>query len=270
MNKKNIFVSITFSRLRKNEFRNLVNQVVEFLAQQNLQSLDLQFVYDLMKRAQAILRLMKVPAIASKETAELMEKKDKRKSLIRTLVGQVRLLKRTNEVYSIPQLEIVSSFVETYLNPIVQSDSQKQTDILEEMFGEMEGDTELNEAISNLNLKTSFDALKLLQDGFVQTFIQRSNLQSVVQRVNTVDVKSEATIALTKLMYEIELMQMKHSDVDYNPLINNLNQTFTLYMSQIKARQTSKKQIVAKSKVSTIQTTTTAQNGNSGAVAVVQ
>ena len=266
--KKNIFFPVTFSRLRKNEFRNLVNLIVEFLGQSDPSSLDLQFVYNLLIEAQANLQLMKVPGSTNQMTGELADRRDNRRNLIRSLVAQIKVFKRTNEVYTIPQLDIVAPFVDTYLAPIVNSDSQKQTDILSEMYRELDAKPTVMDAIVNLNLRVHFDELRQLQDGFNQTFIQRSNAKNEGSKVVTQDVRLEAEVVITKLLKEIDLMQMKHSELDYNPLINNLNDTFTLFMSRAKTRTTIKKQFVAKSKVSPINTTTTAQNGNSGAVAV--
>ena len=141
-------------------------------------------------------------------------------------------------------------------------------DILSEMYRELDAKPTVMDAIVNLNLRVHFDELRQLQDGFNQTFIQRSNAKNEGSKVVTQDVRLEAEVVITKLLKEIDLMQMKHSELDYNPLINNLNDTFTLFMSRAKTRTTIKKQFVAKSKVSPINTTTTAQNGNSGAVAV--
>jgi hypothetical protein len=240
--KKNIFFPITFSRLRKNEFRNLVNLIVEFLGQSDPSSLDLQFVYNLLIEAQANLQLMKVPGSTNQMTGELADRRDNRRNLIRSLVAQIKVFKRTNEVYTIPQLDIVAPFVDTYLAPIVNSDSQKQTDILSEMYRELDAKPTVMDAIVNLNLRVHFDELRQLQDGFNQTFIQRSNAKNEGSKVVTQDVRLEAEVVITKLLKEIDLMQMKHSELDYNPLINNLNDTFTLFMTRAKTRTTIKKQ----------------------------
>lgn len=266
--KKNVFLTITFPRLWKNEFRDLVNKVVEFLIQHNPVTMDLQFVYDKLVKAQAALRLLHVPYGSHPKTVELSDNREKRNKLIRALVAQIKVLKRANAIYTIPQLEIIAPFVERYLNPIVKSNSSKQTDILKEMYLELEGDTSLNDTITNLNLRSYFDELKGLQLDFTQTVMQRSNSKSVRPKIITSDIRENAELALRNLMNEIELVQMKHPEVDYNPLINNLNETFAFYMSQVKSRSSNKKQIAAKSKVRTINMTTTAQNGNSDAVAI--
>ena len=151
---------------------------------------------------------------------------------------------------------------------LIQKNRNALGDILSEMYRELDAKPTVMDAIVNLNLRVHFDELRQLQDGFNQTFIQRSNAKNEGSKVVTQDVRLEAEVVITKLLKEIDLMQMKHSELDYNPLINNLNDTFTLFMSRAKTRTTIKKQFVAKSKVSPINTTTTAQNGNSGAVAV--
>lgn len=266
--KKKIFIPITFSRLWKNEFRDLVNLVIEFLIQYDPVTLDLKFVYDKLVTAQTALSQLHVPYGANPKTEVLMDKRRKRSKLVRAIVAQIRVLKQANAVINIPYLDELAPFVDRYLSPVIESNSSTMTDVLKEMFLALDADSAIKDAITHLNLQSRFDELKALQSGFTQTFIQRSNIRAQRTDVVTGDVRENAELALTKLLNEIELMQMKHPELDYNPLIKNLNNTFTFYMSLVKTRSTtSQKQIAAKSKVSTINTTTTAQNGNSDAVA---
>lgn len=266
--KHSIFIPITFSRLWKNEFRDLVNLVVEFLIQYNPVTMDLKFVYDMLVAAQAALLQLHVPYGAHPKTEVLRDKRQKRSKLVRAIVAQIRVLKQANAVVNIPYLDVLAPFVERYLSPVVESNSSTLTDVLKEMFSALDDDTSVQDAITNLNLQSRFDELRALQSGFTQTYIQRSNMKAERNDVATLEVRAKAELALTKTLNEIELMQMKHPETDYNPLIKNLNDTFAFYMSQVKTRSTTnQKQIAAKTKVSTINTTTTAQNGNSGAVA---
>ena len=266
--KNKIFVFITFSRLWKNEFRDLVNLVIEYLTQCNPVTLNLKFVYDKLVEAQAALQQLHVPYGADDNTEELKQKKDKRTQAIRAILAQVRGMKQSNEVVPIPQLNVVVSFTKRFLKPIVKTNSSTQTDVLKEMFQAIDSDSSVQDAIAALNLQSLFDELSFLQKGFTQTVMQRSNVRAEREEVNTSDVRSNAELALTDLLNEIYLMQKKHSELDYKPLINNLNDTFTMYMVIVKKRSTaSQKQIDAKRKVSTINTTTTAENGNSSAVA---
>lgn len=265
--KKVIFSLVSFSRLWKNEFRALVNRVVGFLDQYDPEALDLKFVYDKLVKAQAELRLLQVREGKHPKSMELSDNRLKREKLIRTLIAQIRVLKSANQIYTIPQLEIIAPFVERYLNPIVKVNSSVKTDILEEMYLRLDEDVTLQTAIVTLNLKSFFDELKVLQNDYNQIESDRSTSRSNRQKVITLDVRANSEEALKNLMNEIVLAQMKHPELDYNPLINSLNDTFLFYMSQAKSRTTYRKN-VATSKVSAINTTTTAQNGNSGTVVI--
>ncbi len=196
---------------------------------------------------------------------DLSEKRKNRRKLIRTLVSQIRVLNSANAVYAIPQLDVVTSFVVRYLNPIVKVNSTVQTDVLEEMFSTLNGDSTLQTAIETLNMKTSFDELKVLQQSFTQTEMERMNTR-IRRLVVTTDVRANAEKALHNLMKEIELSQLKYPELDYSLMIEKLNELFTFYMAQAKTRTTIRKQN-ASGKVSTIKTTTTAENGNSSAAA---
>ena len=265
MNKVVDFILVSFSRIWKNEFRVLVTKVVRVLDKYDPKTLHLTFVYDKLVEALDELRKMQVADGKHILTKGLSEKRKNRRKLIRTLVSQVRVLNSANAVYSIPLLDVVSSFVVRYLNPIVKVNSTVQTDVLEEMFSALDADASLQAAIETLNLKTSFDELRLLQQSFNHTEMQR--METRIRRlVVTSDVRGDAEKALHKVIKEIELAQLKYPELDYTPLVEDLNKYFTFYMAQAKTRTTIRKQNASEN-VSTINTTTTAENGNSSAVA---
>ena len=87
-----------------------------------------------------------------------------------------------------------------------------------------------------------------------------SRIRSVVE---TSEVRRRTKTALHNLMMEIELAQLKYPEANYNALIEKMNEIFSFYSAQAKARKTIRKKVNVR-KVTT--TTTTAQNGNSEAV----
>lgn len=267
--KKVIFLFISFSRLWKNEFRELVNTVVGLFDQLNPVALNLGFVYDKLVESQTELRLLKVREGKHPKSTELAEIRKNRKKLICNLVAQIKLLNSSSTVYSIPQLEVIAPFVVRYLVPIVKSNSMVKSDVLEEMYLRLEVDTVLQTAIITLNLKVQFDELKSLQESYRQTVQERKDSIDR-QNVQTIEVRSKTELALNNLMNVIVVAQVQYPEIDYNPLIEGLNKTFSVFSSQQKSRTTIRKQATARKakNVSSINTTTTAQNGNSGTVVI--
>ncbi len=265
--KQVVFISIIFSRMWKSEFRELVNRVVEFLIQHNPEVLNLKYVYDKLVDAQASLHLLRVPFGAHPKSEELSEYRFRRDKLISAIVAHIKVLKTAKTVLNLPNVEIVSKFVMRYLNPIVKSNSSKKTDTISEMFEVLDSDSSLTDAITGLNLKSYFDELRELQLSYIQVISDRSISYTNEQKIETQIVRANAEIALRNVMSEIELMQLKNPELDYKPLIMNLNKTFSSAMAIIKARSTRKKTFAENSKVAINNTATTAQNGNSDAVA---
>jgi len=261
--KKLNFVSVSFSRLRRNEIRVLVNRLVELFEQFDSETLKLTFVFDKLVEAQSDLRLIQTQEGKNPKTAELNVKRDNLKRLIRTLVTQVRVLNTANRVVAIPHLEVLSPVVVRFLNPIVNANSTVQTDVLDEMFSVLEKDDTFQPSIEALNLKVLFDELKVLHQSYSAILTERMNsrIRSVVE---TSEVRLKTNTALNNLMKEIELAQLKYPEANYNALIEKMNEIFSFYSAQAKARKTIRKKVNVR-KVTT--TTTTAQNGNSGAVA---
>lgn len=264
--KNNIFIYITFSRLWKNEFRDLVNKVVEFMAQHNPVALKLEFVYTKLLEAQAELRKLQVPQSSNPATQEISEDNTKRRKLIRVILAQVRVLKSTNTIFPVNSLEIVSAFIKRYLAPILNSNSSKKNDILTEMFATLDKDLSLSNAIASLNLKKHFDELRAFNLSYNQKTMVRSTEKANRLKLQTADVRARAEVALSNVLKEIELMAMKNPELDYTLLVNSLNDTFASYMSQVKSRSTRRKSNTFV-KMNAINATTTAQNGNSGTVA---
>ena len=172
------------------------------------------------------------------------------------------MLNTANRVVAIPHLEVLSPVVVRFLNPIINANSTVQTDVLDEMFSVLEKDDTFQPAIEALNLKVLFDELKVLHQSYstILTARMNSRIRSVVE---TSEVRRRTKTALHNLMMEIELAQLKYPEANYKALIEKMNEIFSFYSAQAKARQT----IVKKANErKAITTKTTAQNGNSEAV----
>ncbi|MEI8087619.1 MAG: DUF6261 family protein [Paludibacter sp.] len=267
--KKFVFLFISFSRLWKNEFRELVNTVVGIFDQLNPVALNLGFVYDKLVESQTELRLLQVREGKHPKSKELGVIRKNRKKLICNLIAQIKLLNSSSTVYSIPQLEVITPFVVRYLVPIVKVNSIVKSDVLDEMYLRLEVDTALQTAINTLNLSVQFDELKSLKESYRQVEKDKKE-SSDRQNVRTIEVRSNAEFALTNLMNVIVIAQVQYPEVDYKPLIDSLNNTFSVFSTQEKTRTTIRKQTASRKakNVSIINTTTTAQNGNSGTVAI--
>ena len=69
-------------------------------------------------------------------------------------------------------------------------------------------------------------------------------------------LKTSIVTALTNLFKSIELARVEHPDVDYMPMINELNQLLVSYHSLIKNRITRSKNLAKKTTVASSSTTT--------------
>ncbi len=257
---------ITFSRLWKNEFRDLVNKVVGFMTQHNPEALKLEFVYTKLLEAQAELSKLQVRQSSHPTSEEILEIRAKRSKLIRVILAQIRVLNSTNTVYSVPSLGMVTAFTKRYLTPILNSNSSTKNDILSEMFTTLDNDESLTTAITTLNLKNHFDELRTFNLSYNQRTMERSAENGNRLKVQTAIARANAEVALSNVLKEIELMAMKHPELDYTHLVNSLNEEFASYRFQLKSRSTRRKSNTF-AKMNDINTTTTAQNGNSGTVA---
>jgi hypothetical protein len=103
----------------------------------------------------------------------------------------------------------------------------------------------MNTALLDLGLSDYFAELKTCQQYLNQSQNHRREILSVRPLFNVQDAKTRIINAIDNLLNAIELARVENTELDYMPLINELNVLIISRQSLIRSRNTRSKNSVA-------------------------
>ena len=229
---------IPFQRFHKSELRNLVKEVLAIVGSFALLTVFIKILLDRLTAVSEQLETMEVKQGKHPDTVELDKNRTRCLVLIKSIVSQVKVLKKANLESQVASLTLVDVLVRDYLKPVVLGDWSDRTFNLDKMFAELDSSDGLKDAIVALNLKMMFDELSGLVAN--QEVIKQSRSTSLMRRKKAItpEVRTEAVSALKLLFASIELAQIEHPEADFSEMVNGINQRLEYYAIQSKSRKT--------------------------------
>ena len=132
---------------------------------------------------------------------------------------------------AVPYLKSFLSGISTY-SPIIKSGRVNQM-----LIGLTDND-EMNNALTALGLAGYMDELRACQQSVNQGETHRKEILAIKPKFNNKDAKARVISAIEHLLKAIDLAKVEHTDLDYMPLINELNVVLTNRQSVVKSRST--------------------------------
>ena len=235
--------TVALSRIPKLEFPELINSVVEIVDKYDSAIYHIEGSHNLLLEVQPQLSNLEVVYTKSAETVELASLRNKRKYLLMAILNQSKAMKNTSISALSAQVKLVQPFVEKYFRGIIADNTRKRSERINQMFVSMEADVTLKAALSTVGLLVYMDELKTVQQALESKHSTRRASKSARVRMRTKEVKTSLAEALTDLLASIELARKQYSNVDYMPMVNEINELFVSFQSQMKAQRTRRKNI---------------------------
>lgn len=252
--KKYLF-SLNFSRIRKFEYPELINGVVEIVEKHNPEQLGILGMYNLLLEVQPQLNELTVSYGSHPLTAELADYRIKRLKIIRSLLAQVTAIDKAGVSALTAHTAVALPFLQRYLTKLSAKNARIISEGVNKMLAELAGDDALKAAFTALNLTVITDELKKIQQSIKQNASLRRAELAGRAKADTNNIITNVTIALDNLLIAIELAKVEHSDLDYMPLMNELNGLIGNYQVLIKSRITRSKNLAKKTTVALSPTT---------------
>lgn len=161
----------------------------------------------------------------------------RRDSFISAITGTVR----AHSAADIPDKRADVEYAANWLNKhnvgtLSAANYTSETERLADMLAEITRDTRLKTALDALYLTTYADELAKINAEFEQLFVQRSKELASIEPVDSRSIRDAADADMRKLFSLIELYQEEYPDVDYIPLVRELNSLLGYYKAQLSAR----------------------------------
>ena len=232
---------IPYQRFHNSEIRNLVKEVLAAAGSYASLTVLIKIMLDRLSAVFNQIEALNVKAGKHPETTKLQANRSHCVVLVKSIVSQVKNVKKAKLESQLADITVVDVLVSEYLKPIVNADWSDRTQNLEKMFAALNENPDLQTALTNLHLKVIFDEL----EGLVinQDVIKRARSSSQMRRriTNTLEVRALAIISLKELFAAIELAQIEHPEADFTEMITGINKSVDYFSAKAKGRITRSK-----------------------------
>lgn len=184
--------------------------------------------------------LMKLKLLKGKhpETNDIIALYVRRKDIVGAVLGQTRKLVKAKIPVQATHIRLVSPFIEKYWAGYFSFNQNVINARMKLMLDEIELNADLKAALSTVGLMSHVDELKAIETNLFQSKESRRISKSEIPKIDTRQIKSFVGEAVTDVVNAIEIARKAHTEVNYLPMITEINDLFTMYHSGIKAHST--------------------------------
>ena len=238
---KKIFIWFPFMRIPKLEYPQFINGVIVITEKYHPESLYINPLFLKLKESQPLLKHLEVVYKKEPNTNVLKELRLRRKNLLIAILAQTKAASKAGVTSMNEQLKLVLPFTEKYFRKIVSNNTKTSSERINQMFAALDGDIKLQEATAILGFGVYLNELRPLQLTIENTQNERRTQKSARPKMKTKEVKEEVTTTLSNYLRSVELAIIEHPEVDYMPLVNEINDLLLSTKTQMKAHETRNK-----------------------------
>lgn len=239
---------ISLSRLLKLETRILVEKVVEILQKYDLEALRLQDFNTILLDQWTKVQVLVDPPGPHAYTQDIGRLHKKRLNYATLIVMQVESLGKIDAEEKKRQVKLAKRLTKSYLTNLGRENVGSVTSHILSFFEALanENRSEEREAFVNLGLQHYLDELQQINTQYEDLCALRRKDRYERPPIDSKNVEREAQRVLRLFFEQINSFQQTFKDIDYQPLIKELNVRLTKHSKNIKARIATNKRRVRK------------------------
>lgn len=246
---------IALSKLLKIEVPRLLDQVLVVLEQHNLEELHLDTMYNVLLEQKSNADLLVDPYGSHPLTSTLNELHAKRLNYASLIYSKLQYLDKPHFHEVLHLVKKTKPIVKHYLSYLGQKSRNAVLESIEAFFKYLKDEPEVEEALITLGLQPYMKELQQANDEHEETWLQRLTDISHRPEVNTVETKKEVQKAMRRFFDQVDSCQSIYKDLDYQPLISELNELLAKYSKMINTRAAINKRRARKAKENEEKTT---------------
>jgi hypothetical protein len=230
-------LSVPFSYLLKLELSSLAGDVITIVNKHNPEVLHIDTVFDMLLAQEPNIELLNNNYGAHPITINLPPLRKKCYRYAQEIVSRMNFVMKEQEDNPTDEVLNAHAVVRDYLFKLPSSKSQRvmlqklkgffevveRDEAIETLFSEYHLTSDLN------NLRSSFSRLKVL-------LLKRANSKYERSIVKTEELSASIVKALRDLFKQIEVAALKNTDLDYAPLVIELNSTIRTMKTEVNIR----------------------------------
>ena len=232
----NLIKRIRFTGLWKLELPELANSVIEIVEKHNPEILKIEDFFDLLVEQKPQIDLLLVPYGPHPITEEINNLRKQRKAFARGIINRLNTIDDGGKASAKPHLKVAKPVVNSHLKSLARSNNKVTSQRVTQFLRDFNENEKLQTAIEALSMVTYIDDLQSVHTALGEQYgDRRASVSTRPKKMTPLFIKT-ILAALDNLFKSIELAQVKNQELDYTPLIDELNIELTSYGTLINAR----------------------------------
>lgn len=242
---KIIFYS-NLSEIRKFEIQSVTESVVGIVLKHNPTSLYIQGMLNLLQTEMSGLSKLTVTVNNSyPQQDEAIQLRRRRDRVLQAIKSHAIAVEKAGVNDQAEHAAIVLPVINRYLKGFNSNNRGEKSEKVGQLLSLL-STAEMITALNKLGMTPYIDELKVIQTAVTANAAYRRDAIVSRTKSQTQEIKAKVLYALRNLLKAIELASIEHTDLDYTPLINELNNYLATLSGVLKARRTRRMNAVKK------------------------
>lgn len=239
---------IALSKLLKIEVPRLLDQILVILNEHNLEKLHLDTMYNALLEQKSNADLLVDPYGSHPLTSTLNELHAKRLNYASLIYSKLQYMDKPHFHDTLHLVKMTKPTVKYYLAYLGQKSRDNALESIVAFFHYLRDEPEVEEALIALGLQSYMEELQQANNKHEETWLQRLSDISQRPEVNTLKTKKKVQKTIRSFFDQVDLCQSIYKDIDYQPLISELNVLLGKYSKMINTRAAINKRRAKKAK----------------------
>ena len=234
MNKN--YLNFSFTRVRKNEVPEIMLAMLDIVVKHDPEAKKLVVMYNLLLELKPLLDILTLKYDGYPHSLELRNQRKLLNRLLSAILAQITAVEKGGIISSAQHAKLAVPFLKSYLKGITGNSPFVKTGKIDRLLSNLGNNTEMKAALEALGFTLLINELKVCYEK-VNAFVDiRREALSGKSEFNTIEARAKIEFAIINLLNAINLAKVEHVDIDYMPLINELNVLLSSKRMIIKSR----------------------------------
>ena len=235
---KTNFITFSFFKVRRSELPEMTEEILKSVEKHNPVTLKIAGMYNLLSELRPLLNILAVKYDGYPNSEVVRAQVKMRNNLLSAIRSHIVAIEKAGVTTTAQQAQLAVPYLKSYLSGIYTVSPIVKSGRVNQMLKGLTDNDEMNDALNALGLATYMDELRACQQSVNQGETRRKEILAIRPKFNNKDAKVRITSAIEHLLKAIDLAKVEHTDLDYMPLINELNVVLTNRKTVIKSRST--------------------------------
>ena len=225
-----------FSRLINEDFKSLASRVIKIVEGHNPETLEIKEIYDLLVELQPQIESIQLRELAHPISGDLTKLRRQRIAFAQGIINEMKTIEHGKIEGKVEYVNVAKPLVLQHLQGASKMREKKIYDNIVNFVRHCNLNPELSEALDNMELSTYLNSLESVNLTIEGLSMKRGKSFSTRPKNPTPGIVAQTKIAIENLFKQIEVAQLKNQELDYKPLIDELNNEIADMKAKLKAR----------------------------------